>query len=552
VTTRRQPLLVVSVVLLAAGVAVRVLHFAANRSLHIDEARLGLNVLTRSFTELLRPLEHDQAAPMLFLWLERTAVLIGGANEFALRVVPLLAGVGVLVGVHVVARRWLTPPGVCATTLAAAFSPLLVHYSNEAKQYGVEAAVTVALVTLGVRLGGRVPDNRGAAVFAGAAVVGALAAVPAVFVIGGIALALVGRWGVVRLLPGIVLGTSASFIWYHVAQRPVTGSVYMQRFWENSYLPPAGSSDMTQAALLMRDVTWRSFLGGPTMGISGTSQSIAMSVCAVAVAIICARGAYLMVSRCPRDAAMIVSPPVLAAVASAGGIYPFSARLLVFATPLFFLMYGAAFDQSSSRPPRLVKTSPTAWAVIVFGVIAAITTLIPAAWPYQWEESRPLVRLVQASKPSIPVYVYASGVPAWAFYTTDWAAPDLPRLRWLGQTGSSGGNAFENAPPRQRDFEPRDTAGLTRLSAGRLELIGAASGVQRRGATLATGLVADPGWATAESARVGALPSCRVWLMFTHVHPSAAALLDTLEAGGFVQVASHGTRGAYLFQYARC
>src|SRR5689334_23171439 len=74
------------------GALVRLVQYASNRSLWSDEAMLALNIVDRSYLELLKPLDYNQAAPPLFLWLEKLAVQLLGNNEYALRLVPLTAG----------------------------------------------------------------------------------------------------------------------------------------------------------------------------------------------------------------------------------------------------------------------------------------------------------------------------------------------------------------------------------------------------------------------------------------------------------------------------
>ena len=76
----------------ALGTVVRLRLYLARRALWFDEAAVALNVVDRSFLELLAPLDFRQTAPPLFLWLERTAVLLGGPNELALRAPALVAG----------------------------------------------------------------------------------------------------------------------------------------------------------------------------------------------------------------------------------------------------------------------------------------------------------------------------------------------------------------------------------------------------------------------------------------------------------------------------
>ena len=81
---------------LGLGVVIRLRQFAAGRSLWLDEAALGLNIIQRSAAELLRPLDYLQGAPIGYLWLVRLAVVLGGPSERMLRAVSLLAGVAAL------------------------------------------------------------------------------------------------------------------------------------------------------------------------------------------------------------------------------------------------------------------------------------------------------------------------------------------------------------------------------------------------------------------------------------------------------------------------
>ncbi|MBC6474379.1 MAG: hypothetical protein GDA48_17475 [Hormoscilla sp. GM102CHS1] len=66
--------------IIAFGVAVRLVQYLSNRSLWADEAVLALNIVNRSYLELLQPLDYDQGAPIGFLMVEKFAVQILGNN----------------------------------------------------------------------------------------------------------------------------------------------------------------------------------------------------------------------------------------------------------------------------------------------------------------------------------------------------------------------------------------------------------------------------------------------------------------------------------------
>src|SRR4026208_361868 len=88
---RNGPTLIAAIAILV-GIALRVIEFARDRPLWLDEAMLSLNIASRSWAQLARPRAYDQSAPVAYLWLERLAVNVGGVNELTLRVLPFVAG----------------------------------------------------------------------------------------------------------------------------------------------------------------------------------------------------------------------------------------------------------------------------------------------------------------------------------------------------------------------------------------------------------------------------------------------------------------------------
>jgi len=93
----------------ALGLSLRLYHYARNPSMWHDEAALVLNVLGKNLRDLLGPLFFGEAAPPLFLWIERGAVELFGDGVYVLRLVPFLASCAALLLMVSVARRTLRP-----------------------------------------------------------------------------------------------------------------------------------------------------------------------------------------------------------------------------------------------------------------------------------------------------------------------------------------------------------------------------------------------------------------------------------------------------------
>jgi hypothetical protein len=130
------------------GLGLRAYHYLRDPSMWHDEAAAVVNVLEKSFGELLGPLYWAEAAPPLFLWLSRAVVLALGDSTYALRLVPFLASCASVVLLAWVAWRVLPPVPAIACTLLIAGSDRLLWHACEAKPYAIDAFLAVGLLAL--------------------------------------------------------------------------------------------------------------------------------------------------------------------------------------------------------------------------------------------------------------------------------------------------------------------------------------------------------------------------------------------------------------------
>src|ERR1700716_2440300 len=75
-----------------AGVSLRIVLSLRAPSVWHDEAALLVNVIDKTFAQLFGPLEFAEAAPPLFMWMERAVAVSIGSGTFAVRLPVLLAG----------------------------------------------------------------------------------------------------------------------------------------------------------------------------------------------------------------------------------------------------------------------------------------------------------------------------------------------------------------------------------------------------------------------------------------------------------------------------
>jgi hypothetical protein len=535
---------------LGLGAALRLALLIANPTLGGDDASLAMNVAARSYAGLLEPLDYIQVAPVLHLWLLRLAADLGGVSDVALRVVPFLAGVALPLAVWRLARRVLDPwPAVLATAFAA-LAPILIRYSVQIKPY--EGDALVAALVAGFALGVlERPDARGAWWrLAAAGIVALFASLTAPFVLAGAGVAVAlraraaGRQAVIRTAALGVAWLAIFAAQYLTLHRDVATSAYMQDFWSAGFLTPRAFGPDGAAWRLLARLPLQTF-----------ERSRLPLVAHLPVWGLLVAGALHVARRRGAGAALLLTIPLAAAlVASALRRYPVSQRLFLYAAPLVMVLLAGGVAAVRARWPtplgtRVVGAFAGAWV--------ATLAVLAVSRPFRREGMGELVAELRRRGPSgAPVYLLAGAIPMWAFYATDWRAPDPARLAFIARAAGLDGAAFVNAPSRGRPVEEGEGEELVLCpgagtgAAGPAVLLGLAPGIQAREVTGFLQSHADPGWAEREAARIAAAARPEAWLVFANAYLTTKAdLLAALRARGAVELEARIWRGAALHRY---
>jgi hypothetical protein len=172
------------------GLLVRLVRFWVCYPLYPDEAFVAVNYLNRDYAGLLKPLDYSQVAPPLFLWIELFVVRLFGFCEWALRLWPMLCGLASVVVFRFLAGRLLGGLPLLISVALFATSIFPIRHSAEAKPYESDLLAALVLLSLAVAWLQSRDQNRYWWILA--LVVPILLAVshPAVFVAGGLSLAL--------------------------------------------------------------------------------------------------------------------------------------------------------------------------------------------------------------------------------------------------------------------------------------------------------------------------------------------------------------------------
>lgn len=539
--------------LAALGIALRLAAYLQNPPLGLDESRLALNIASRAYGGLLQPLDFDQSAPPLYLWLQRAVVDLFGVHDWALRLLPLAAGIGVLVLVPRVFARLLGPRAVMAATTVAALSPFLIQYSTSLKQYGVEAWLSLLVLSLALRCRDAGWDGVPAIRLAALGTLLPWLMAPAGFVLCGLVAGAFadlrqGRRGARRFLlrstPGWVLSVVLA---YFVAYRSASASLYLRHYWSSALLSPWGEGYVDRLWGILNENLWGLALGYPGPPALHLANPGLVAIAAVLLTLLAA-GCRALQRGHGWSVWMLVTGPLLAAGgASIAGIYPLGLRLMLFAMPLVQLLLFAGLERTFALLPD--GQARRAWiaAGSVLALPLAAVALLLAQRPEASEDIRALVRDLSVRRRGEAVYVFARSIPPWAYYTTDWHAPDQRRLGFLARIASAGGAAFENAPSRSRVHRSAG-AGLDYRTASGVEIYGLPTGIEWTPNLGPFKHEPDAGWAESEADRV-AFIDAPTWILMSRALASERGLLSEVERRGACATYVRELDNAMLIRY---
>jgi hypothetical protein len=251
--------------------------------------------------------------------------------------------------------------------------------------------------------------------------------------------------------------------------------------------------------------------------------------------------------------ALAVAGPAAAAVAaSLLGIYPLAPRLSLFIAPALILLAAEGIRILAAALSARAPVADRIWFLLMATAALAVAVRTDfKEWRviHRREDTRPLVEILEErNTQGEPVYVFGRAGTAWLFYTTDWNAPDLARIRGWSALLSSSGLAFRNAPTRGhrvRD-EGLDLAFPYR---GRVELLGIPTG-QGPDSGVRSRATPDPGWAENEARRIRAASDSAAWVFLASFLPASRdALAGAISSLGGREVLRLERTHALLLRY---
>lgn len=391
----------------ALGITWRCVRYGLGFPIWGDEAFVAINFLHRDFAGMIKPLEYGQIVPVVLMWGELAVTRLLGISEWALRLLPFLAGVASVLLFRRLALATLEARAALMAVGIFAVSYYPVRHGTEIKPYALDLLVSLVLTSLAWGVYRRPDAARRWVALTAAAAIGMWVSYPAAFVAAGIGLVL--TYVVVRertatsvtLWLTYSMGVAASFLAvFLICARPhadatwAPGSEDTLKAWGPGF-PPVNQP--WRLPLWLLDSHTGNMMAYPFGGRNGGSTLTFLLVLT---------GAVILWRRQRGLLLLLLAPLLFNFIAAAMQRYPYgySARLAQHVAPAFCLLAGLGLATilrvsfPARRVPRAMRV-----ATLVLASCAVIGIVADVIRPYKtfadWENRRVLRLLAEKTGP---------------------------------------------------------------------------------------------------------------------------------------------------------
>lgn len=409
---RINPEILAVVCLLIIGIILRIWQYAANRSLWLDEATLALSFVHRSFDGLTQPpLEYNQAAPLLFLFIQKAIIVVLGNREFTLRLFPLVAGVLSLFLMYKTAKKYLQGSAIYIALALFCFCASLIYYSSENKPYGSDVMFTLALLLAAYPCLEDAVKSQNYMLLIGAGLIAMWVSYPAVFVMAGIGIALTLLQISRKDWTGLLWSGLTCLLWliniaflYLISLRYTVANKGSEDFWKSGFMPMPPWNNWGWFGSILES-SFSNPLGLSFVGLSAVLLLI---------------GCISIFLRKWTIGLVLVLTIMTTLVASGLQKYPFKVRLILFLVPIIFILIAEGIERIRStlaNYSRVVASFTVAALALLLLTQPVISAIDGLKNPKMRTHIRPIVEYVSQNKRNSDViYVHHSSQPAFKYY----------------------------------------------------------------------------------------------------------------------------------------
>ena len=394
----------ISKYILIVGVLISIIQFFFNRSLWLDEAFIANNLIHRSFLELLQPLDDNQVAPILYLFLQKLMITLFNYNELSFKILPLIFYLFSAILFYKIINHYFSNDLVKIVAFSIfATNYVLIYYSSEIKQYIFDVFVTLWLYYLTIKL----LEHKNHKYIA-------IAGIVSIFLSNVSAIVLFTCW---LLLAYNYLFKRANFfkkliflgfiwtiffgIYYFAFIHNHPTKAYMLDYWlkAGAFMPYSPFDSLVYIFLgqkidmifggLLSNVYWIGFI---------------FSIIALI---------FIVIKRKISSLILFICPIIIHLILSAFKLYPFSSQVTTYLTPIVIILIAFGFDIFLKYFPKMNH--------LVFALTIPIlffTLFIIKNFPIEKEEIKKTYNYIEQNiSKKDKIYVYYASVPAFNFYT---------------------------------------------------------------------------------------------------------------------------------------
>lgn len=388
-------------VVIGLGIGIRIFQFLYNRSLWYDEATLALNIVQKDFVQLAAPLDYNQVAPILYLYLQKSLTLLLGEHDFVLRIASVIGGILFLYLSYVLSKLFLDKTGALFTSAILAMSYPLVYYTTEAKPYILDALTFVTLYFFYFK---STKNRKWKIYFSIGGIVAVWFSFSSIFALTSIALfstveqfiSKISQKKIIAQL-GMHLPWVISFLvnyYFIISGHSNTGQ--MTNFWEQHFMPSIFPID----DFLIWNAKHFAQLFYTILGFGKWISLLSIGLCLVSI--------FQIIKNKDFKILMFCFPLILHLGLSWMHIYPFAERLILYAafTIAFLITYGLNKIENNFSSILLIAILSINLSFILFKKL-----------PIEREEIKPAITYLNKNlRSDQQLYIYYGAVPAIKFY----------------------------------------------------------------------------------------------------------------------------------------
>ena len=411
--------------IIAAGILLRIVVFAHNRSMISDEANVARNIYERNYTSLLSPLDYGTFAPPAYLWILKFITGTWGFSEFALRIYPLLGSCISLYLLLLISGKLGAGKSVWYPLFLMASGYIYIRYATEAKQYATDTAVILALLMLTLKTDlGRTKPSVYMAIWSVAGCLAICLSMPAIFMLAGI-----GVYYFYHAFTAhknkIILVTSTCVFWlvgfmlyYFMVLKNEVNSAYLQG-WHSTYFLTFWPDTMEKA--------------GHNLSITSDilREASGNTVLAIAFHLILLTTAIIFLARKNKSQLLLfLVPAICLLVAACMHKFTLLPRVSLFIMPLLLILTGIGLEQLWQLRYGILK-----FIVIIIAAICMVNFnhFEYLLNPLENEEFKQGLEIIKREGiDGKHLYINSLAVPVYKYYTQIHPGKD----KWKEQAGA--------------------------------------------------------------------------------------------------------------------